>query len=360
MADNATLQSAALATPPAGTVIAADDVSIAGTQPTGLVQWIKLADGTPNGTGYVPASTANGLLVDVSRVQGAVDTELPAASSLADNEANPSVPRVGSMAMVWDGATWDREAQPLTDAQLRASAVPVSDGAGSLTVDPNAGTVWDVSDRAAREAGRVRLWDGTDEATVLPRGTVPTASDKGVCVVPLNVIRPSYQVVTTEITSATTVGVKQNLHLWHPASLAKDVFIVEIGVNTRIVQTAGTFAWELSFTSAIGTGGTTATPQQLNNADPASGVEARIVQTGGGTLKGQIFQRASQPLPAAATPWVGYDGIVIYRAKDLDDYSDAILLRNGIAEGLNIQQNVIAALTTAPIFSIYARWVERA
>lgn len=37
-----------------------------------------------------------------------VDTELPAASALADNEANPTVPRVGSMLMVYDGATWDR------------------------------------------------------------------------------------------------------------------------------------------------------------------------------------------------------------------------------------------------------------
>lgn len=55
-----------------------------------------------------------------------VDSELPAAAALADNAANPTAPAVGAFGMVWDGATWDRLTQPLTDAQLRASAVPVS------------------------------------------------------------------------------------------------------------------------------------------------------------------------------------------------------------------------------------------
>jgi hypothetical protein len=37
-----------------------------------------------------------------------VSTELPTASALADNTANPTVPGVGSFGMLWDGATWDR------------------------------------------------------------------------------------------------------------------------------------------------------------------------------------------------------------------------------------------------------------
>jgi hypothetical protein len=95
----------------------------------------------------------NGLDVDVTRVQGTVtvDSELPAASSLSDNEANPSVPRVGAMGMVWDGATWDRQTQPLTDTQLRATAVPVSgtvtiqDGGNVISVD-DAGSTLSVDD----------------------------------------------------------------------------------------------------------------------------------------------------------------------------------------------------------------------
>lgn len=82
------------------------------------------------------------------------DTELPAASALADAEANPTVPRIGGMCMVWNGTTWDRApgtaaaGLKVQSAQLPAAlvggrlsvdasgvAVPVTDNAGSLTVD---------------------------------------------------------------------------------------------------------------------------------------------------------------------------------------------------------------------------------
>lgn len=38
-----------------------------------------------------------------------VDSELPAAVTLADNTANPTVPGVGSFGMIFDGSTWDRQ-----------------------------------------------------------------------------------------------------------------------------------------------------------------------------------------------------------------------------------------------------------
>lgn len=171
--------------------------------------------------------------------------------------------------------------------------------------------------------------------------------------------KPSYQVVTGEITSALTVGVKENLTLWHPSSVEKDVLIVEIGVNLRVAQTAGTFAWELQFISAENAtpGGTALTPQPLSHGDAASGLVARQVPTGAPTVSGEVFQRAAFPLPAAAAPWVGYDGFVLFRARDL---GEAIVLGNAQAEGLRITQNVIAALTTAPVFSIFARYIEAA
>ena len=235
--------------------------------------------------------------------------------------------------------------------------------ANAMTVNADGSALVDASDRAVREVGRVRIWDGADEATVIPRGTVPTANDKGMCVVSLNVPRPAYQVVTGEITSGTAVAVANPLTIWHPVTLTKDVFITEIGVNVRIVQTAGTYAFELSFISAEAAtpGGTTLTPQQLDRSQPASGLTVRQSPTGAPTLTGQIFQRAAQALPAAAVPQISnYDGIVVYRARDLDDYSDAILLRNGQAEGIVIRQNIITTLSTAPVFSVYARYVERA
>lgn len=123
-----------------------------------------------------PVSDNGGsLTVDGSvGITGAVDTELPAAAALADNMANPTVPQVGAHALVWDGVTWDRETQPLTDAQLRATAVPVSlsepisvdDNGGSLTVDGS------VSLAAAVPAGTNNIGD-VDVLTLpaLPAGT---------------------------------------------------------------------------------------------------------------------------------------------------------------------------------------------
>jgi len=276
-------------------------------------------------------------------------------------------------------------------------AVPVTDNSGSLTVDAPVGTpvyvrlsdgttaiatlpvslasvpthavtgsgtfTTDPSDRATREVGRTRLWDGTDEATVIPRGSVPAASDKGLAVVPLNVSRPAYQVVSGTLTSPTAIAVTQVMSLWHPATLAKDVYIIEIGVNYQAaLHTTGRFDFRLTFTSADATtGGTTATPQPLDNSLAASGMLVSFQRTAGATPKGQIFQRAAQPAVTTIQPYItAYDGVVVYRAKDLDDYSDAIKLQSGVAEGLLVQSDILVALAAAPLYNIYARWIERA
>jgi hypothetical protein len=56
------------------------------------------------------STTANGLVVDVSRVQGTVtvDTELTAVAALADATANPTITNIASFLMGYNGATWDR------------------------------------------------------------------------------------------------------------------------------------------------------------------------------------------------------------------------------------------------------------
>lgn len=221
----------------------------------------------------------------------------------------------------------------------------------------------DVTDRATRETGRVRLWDGTDEATIIPRDSASTSTDKGLAVVKLSQHAPGYQTVTTEITSATTTGVKENLTLWHPAASLHNVYIVEIGANLRVVQTVGSFAWEVQYINAENAtpGGTTLTGQPLNRGDAASDLIVRQVPTGAPTTTGQVFQRASFPLPAAATPYTGGpEGFIVFRAEDRDNFTDAIQLRSGQAEGLRITQNILAAITTAPVFTLYVKYVERA
>jgi hypothetical protein len=120
--------------------VATDEVLVGGSNPSAQVQFVKLIDGSLNGTAPIAGDAANGLDVDVTRVggtvtvsgtvsvSGAVDTELPAAAALADNTPNPTVPAVGAFAMGWDGANWDRIRAP-------GGLVEVADGGGSITVD---------------------------------------------------------------------------------------------------------------------------------------------------------------------------------------------------------------------------------
>lgn len=79
----------------------------------------------------IDGSAANGLEVDVTRVQGTVTVdnagtfavqaaidELPAAAALTDDFANPTTTQIASMAMVWDGTTWDRAPGNAADGLL--------------------------------------------------------------------------------------------------------------------------------------------------------------------------------------------------------------------------------------------------
>src|SRR4051812_46316897 len=73
-----------------------------------------------NGTTYDRArgDVANGLDVDVTRVQGTVtttvtgsvivDSELPPAIALSDALSNPTAPAVGAYTTIWNGTTWSR------------------------------------------------------------------------------------------------------------------------------------------------------------------------------------------------------------------------------------------------------------
>lgn len=141
MADNLTTQSSTPATVPSSTVIATDDV--AGVH----YQRVKLVDGTLDGTSAIGGDATNGLDVDVTRVQGTV-TVGDGGSTLSVDDGGGSLTVDGTVAVSGSVAVTG----PLTDTQLRATAVPVSgtfypatqpvsgtvsvdDGGGSITVD---------------------------------------------------------------------------------------------------------------------------------------------------------------------------------------------------------------------------------
>src|SRR5262245_18021786 len=69
MADNVTIP--ATGTGSTTPLVATDEVGVNGGT-VSHVQWMKLADGTANGTDGIPGNAANGLDVDVTRVQGTV------------------------------------------------------------------------------------------------------------------------------------------------------------------------------------------------------------------------------------------------------------------------------------------------
>lgn len=87
MADNVTFQAAVTATPPAGTIAATDEIQVNGTQPLAHVQYVKLVDGTPNGTAAIVGDAANGLDVDVTRT-AAPTASTAARSSVADTNVD--------------------------------------------------------------------------------------------------------------------------------------------------------------------------------------------------------------------------------------------------------------------------------
>ncbi len=187
----------------------------------------------------------------------------------------------------------------------------------------------------------------------------PTTTTRGLAVAPIRPRRPVHMFVTTEITLATTVGVKELVTLWHPSTQTKEVRIFEIGVSFRVLHTAGTMGFELQFISGeAGTpGGATITPQALNRGDVASPLVVRQVVTAAPTVTGSVFQRAVFPLPSASAPVTSNDGFTIFEVNDTD-MADAIFFRGSQAEGLRITANVAAALTTAPIMTLYVKYME--
>ncbi len=140
--------------------------------PTGVLSKVRARiSGYVAGTVTVTARAAVHGSRDIASVGGGtVDTELGAAIAAADNMANPTAPQVLAHEMVWDGATWDRQTQPLTDAQLRAADVPVT--ASQATHDGlNANANLQVADADVSNTNPVPT-KGTTVATLNTQKTV--------------------------------------------------------------------------------------------------------------------------------------------------------------------------------------------
>lgn len=216
MADNVQYQSTTLATPPAATTVATDEVQVNGTQPVAQVQFMKLVDGTLNGNQPIPGDSANGLDVDVTRLPslpvgnnniGDVDVaslpSLPAGNNNigdVDVLTLPNTTNAGATAKTTDydtgggtdtvtmfgvalpgagGAVAGGTAtNPLRTDPTGTTAQPVTDNGGSLTVD-DGGSTLGVDDNGGSltidaptgTPVNVQIGDGTRQATVRDTGT---------------------------------------------------------------------------------------------------------------------------------------------------------------------------------------------
>lgn len=285
---------------------------------------------------------------------------------------------------------------PLTDAQLRAAAVPISDGGGSVTVD---GTFWqatqpvsgpltdtqlratavpvsgpltdaqlratavpvsiaatigvDVTDEATREVGRNRIWDGTDEMTVLPVRTQPATTEKALPVIQLPTRMPVYGVTTIEIAPAITVGVKELLALWYTGG-TKDIYIMEIHVASLITtaSTAGRSLIRVSTITSAPTGGTEESKVDISGGGASAITNAMRVKTGGGAIGATFIRRpwlfATQPL--------GRVSEAVFKTNDL---GDAIILRGGSSSGISIdEERAVAHTAMVEQVTVGVRWIE--
>jgi hypothetical protein len=153
----------------ANVTVDATDLDIRNLAPA--TDTVQIGDGTE--TALVTA--AGSLAIDIAEATATVtvDSELPAAAALTDAFSNPTAPAVGAFLMGWDGSTdWERVQATAGDlmvslggesvtvtgtvtADAGTGPWPVTDNAGSLTVDAPVGT-----------PVNVQLSDGTDTALI--------------------------------------------------------------------------------------------------------------------------------------------------------------------------------------------------
>lgn len=118
MADNVTLPATGTGT--ATPSIATDEIQVSGTGTLGHVQYVKLVDGTLNGTGAIGGDATNGLDVDVTRIaagtnyigkfrltDGTNDITLETTESDTESNTRNRLP-VESTMHVYNGSTWAR------------------------------------------------------------------------------------------------------------------------------------------------------------------------------------------------------------------------------------------------------------
>jgi hypothetical protein len=326
MADNLTTQSATPATVPSASVIATDDV-------TGVhFQKVKLDVG---GDGVsVPASgdATNGLDVDVTRVQGTVavtgtfyQATQPVSGTVAVTGAYqatqpvslataPTTPVTGTFwqatqpvsgTVTATGPLTDTELRatavpvsgtvtatgPLTDAQLRAATVPVS-GTVAVTGVPAAITGFATETTLLAVKGKTDNIPALGAATVANSIPVTMASNQSNILVAIN--------NTPNVSNTGTFAVQANTA--PIASMTKGVSTATNGTATfQVVPAVATKQLAITSISVVNTGTTATLITIQDGTSPGTALYATMAPPGGGsnmTLPTPILTTAGNALYA--------------------------------------------------------------
>lgn len=293
---------------------------------------------------------------------GAKEAQLPAA--LVGGRLDVNLGAQGGFDLAAN--VTDRDARLLGRAKILDSAGAVIDPAlkGQLPAALSGGrldvaigapvTLGRVDVNAALAAGsQVRVFDGTDELTILPVRTQPATTEKTAVVTELPNRLATYACVTTTITPAITVGVKELLAIWNGAE-AKDKYLVELWA-TGLVTTAGTAgrsAIRVSTITSAPTGGTELGKVDISGAGASGMTNTMQVKTGGGAI-GTTFIRK---LVEWTTQTVGRIDVPLFVASNP---GNGIILRGGANAGISIDiEREVAHTALVDLWTIGARWIE--
>jgi len=251
-------------------------------------------------------------------------------------------------------AGWLGSAAPTVGQKTMASSVPtvIASDQTALPIGnpPNldvalstrlaAGGTVDVSDRDARLLGRAKLFDARGDAISN---------------------RKTFRAISVEVTLGTAVGQKSIAYLWHPSASALVYKIWKVWLWYKTKDTAGTQNFNLNFiTAENGTpGGTVETRVPHDRADTADATANAAYRSGAAlpTRVAGLLESMPQLTGALTVSALYLERVVLFDAND-SLTKKPIILRASQAEGLEVYQDVLTTLTTAPIVRVGMEWTE--
>ena len=168
--------------------------------------------------------------------------------------------------------------------------------------------------------------------------------------------QPFYSVDCADVTLATAVGQKSISYIWHPNTITKTYSIYEIWMHMQTSHTAGNWIAKAGFISAENAtpGGSTQTILPHNRGSAGSLGTYRYNANAPTRVSG--FHRGVRKGAAALTG--GLQDAYIRIFSSIESRVEPLTLRAGQTEGLEIYQDIISTLTTAPVVAVGMMWSE--